>query len=105
MTMTEQFPWPPDHVIHAFLLKSHEKQSNGKSWKRGFCALSKLVYFKTQLLELVESSMEVPKYRTQDLEKFTFNTHSIVLPHPAYSQLAKTNPLTSLIPLAKVYLS
>jgi len=26
----------------------------------GFCALSKLVYFKTQLLGLVESSIEMP---------------------------------------------
>jgi len=29
------------------------------SWKRGFHALSKLVYFKTQLLERVKSSVEV----------------------------------------------
>jgi len=53
------FPWPPEYVLHEFLLKSHEKQSNGKSWKRRFCKLSKLVYFKTQLLELVEFSMAI----------------------------------------------
>jgi len=61
MTMTEHFPWPPEHVLYEFLFKSHEKQSNGKSWKSGFCALSKMVYSKTQLGELNESSMEVPK--------------------------------------------
>jgi len=60
MTITKHFPWPPKYVLHEFLFKSHEKQSNGKTWKRGFCALSKLVYFETQLLELVESSMKVP---------------------------------------------
>jgi len=36
-----------------------QKKSNGKSWKMGFSALSKLVYSKIQLLELVESSMEM----------------------------------------------
>jgi len=45
------------------VFKPHEKQSNDQSWKRRLCALSKLVYFKTQLLKLVESFMEVPKYR------------------------------------------
>jgi len=43
-----------------FIQITYEKQSDGKSWNRGFCALSKLVYFKTEVLELVESSMEVP---------------------------------------------
>jgi len=52
--MTEYFLWPPEYVLHAFLFKSHEKQSNYKTWKRRFCALSKLVYFKTRLLELVD---------------------------------------------------
>ena len=33
--------------------------------KKGFCALLKLVYFKTQLLELVESSMEVPNFKVK----------------------------------------
>jgi len=58
MTITENFPWLLEYVHHDFLFKSHEKKSNG-IWKRGFCAPSKLVYFKTQLLELIESSMEV----------------------------------------------
>jgi len=62
MTVMEQFPWLPKYVLDEFIFKSHEKQSNGKSWKRGFCALSKLVCFKTQLLEMVESSMEVPNF-------------------------------------------
>jgi len=48
------------YILHEFLIKSYEKQSNGKSWKGGFCALSEPVYFKTKLLELVESSMEFP---------------------------------------------
>jgi len=62
MTMTEHFSCSPEYILHEILFESHEKQSNGKSWKRGFRALSKMVYFKTQLLELVESSMIVPKY-------------------------------------------
>jgi len=44
ITMTEHFLWPPEYVLHELLLKSHEKQSNCKSWKGGFRALSKLVY-------------------------------------------------------------
>jgi len=28
MEMTEHFPWPPKNVVHEFLFKSHEKQSN-----------------------------------------------------------------------------
>jgi len=43
-----------EYDLHEFLLKAHEKQSNGKTYKRGFRALSERVYFKTQLLELVE---------------------------------------------------
>ena len=57
MTMTEHFLLPPEYVLHEFLLKSHEKHSPGESWKREFCGLSKLVIFKTQLLELVVSMM------------------------------------------------
>jgi len=36
MTMTEHFPWAPEYVLHEFLLESHEKQSNGQSWKKDF---------------------------------------------------------------------
>jgi len=60
ITKTEHITWPPEYVLHEFLLKSHEKQSKSKSWKRRFRALSKLVYFKTQLSELVECSIEAP---------------------------------------------
>jgi len=84
MTMTEHFPWSLEYVLHEFLFKSHEKKKielkkgilralesgllflllilkkiskSGKalSWK-----CTDLGNFKTQLLELVESSMEVP---------------------------------------------
>ena len=49
MTITEHFPWPPEFVLHGFL-KSHEKTVHrGKSLKGRFCALSKLIYFKTAL--------------------------------------------------------
>jgi len=58
--MTEHITSLPEYVLNVFLLKSHEKQWNGKTWKRGFRALLKLVYLETQLLELVESSMKVP---------------------------------------------
>jgi len=60
MTRTEHSPPPLEYVLHEFLFKSHEKQTNSKNWKREFFALSKLVHFKTQLSELVESSIEVP---------------------------------------------
>jgi len=45
ITMTEHITWLPEYVLHESFFKSHEKQSNSNSWKRGFCALSKLVYF------------------------------------------------------------
>jgi len=45
-------------VLRKLLFFWRKSLNNGQSW--WFCALSKLVYFKTQLLELVESSMEVP---------------------------------------------
>ena len=60
MTMTEHFLWFPEYVLLELSFKSHEKQLYGKSLKGGFCAISKLVYSKTQLLELIESSMKVP---------------------------------------------
>jgi len=41
-------------------MKSLDEQSVGQSWNREFFVASKLVYFKTQILVLVESSMEVP---------------------------------------------
>ena len=40
MTMTGHFPWSPRYVLHEFLFKSHEEQSNGESWKGGFSAFS-----------------------------------------------------------------
>jgi len=57
MTITDHFPWPLKCVLPEFLIISHGKQSYRKSGKGGICAISKLIYFKTQLLELVESSM------------------------------------------------
>jgi len=59
MTISKHFPFPPVYVFHDLLFKTHRKQWNGKSWKREFRALSKLVYFETQPLELVESFMQV----------------------------------------------
>ena len=38
----------------------HNQMVRAEKVGSGFCALSKLVFYKTQLLELVESSMEVP---------------------------------------------
>jgi len=35
MTKKEHFPRPPEYVLHEFSFKSHEKQSNGKTWKKG----------------------------------------------------------------------
>lgn len=58
-TMSEQFSCPPEYVLHGSSFKSNDKLSNDKSWNWGFCLLSKLVYFKTHPLELVESSMQV----------------------------------------------
>jgi len=66
MTMTEHFPWPPAYILNEFLLQSHEKQSHGKSWKWEIGTLSKQVCFKSQLLELVESSMEVYSHESYD---------------------------------------
>jgi len=84
MTMTKYFPWPPEYGLHEFLLESHEKQSNGISWKGGFFALSKLVYFRKQLLELVESFMEVWKATDQTLQtaktKWRSLKHAWILP-------------------------
>jgi len=62
VTMTDPFPRPPIYVLREFSFGPLEEQSSGQSWKGGFCALSKLVYFKTQLLELVESPMEALKH-------------------------------------------
>jgi len=58
MTMTEHFPWPLEYVLHEFFFKSHEEFKSFEL-KKGI-SRSKMVYFETQLLELVESSMEVP---------------------------------------------
>jgi len=59
IAMAEYFPWPPKYVSRNSFHFPHEKQSNGKTWKRQF-GDSKLVYFITPLWELVESSMAVP---------------------------------------------
>jgi len=45
------FPLPVEYVFHDL---NDTKNNQMDSEKRGFCALSELVYFKTQRLELVE---------------------------------------------------
>ena len=41
---------------------NHTKNNKMVTLKKVICALSKLVYLKTKLLELLESSMEMPEY-------------------------------------------
>ena len=50
----EHFPWPLGYVLYKYFFKSHRGNSTGQRSMR-FCALSKLVYIKTQVLELIEA--------------------------------------------------
>jgi len=75
MTMTEHFPCPPKYVFHDFLFKSHEEQSNGQSWKRGFCALyysaletGRVIHAGAEMHALVRESIANPR---MDFEKLT----------------------------------
>jgi len=60
MPVRKHFPYYPEYVPHEFYLNHTKKYQMVCADKWDFFALSELVNFIIQLLELVENSVEVP---------------------------------------------